>query len=212
MQISKVEQGQIILVNESCQAGCLHCPYGKKTNIFPKSVKSIIQTIESCKSNFFILSGGEPLEYPFFALLLQELQFIKKPFRIATGGHVYILPYIGQLKTLTHFSGFSLGTDMLVYKRNLKPLLRIEWLRNLNILENEKIHYSLTVTLGTDVFLEGLIKELVSLGCNPDFFMLSEKENEFISNIAWDNCKEVVTKYSQHKLILTGFRNNKALI
>lgn len=202
-------EGQIIYISNTCQAGCNHCPYGVSNQIRDSlDINMIIQKIESSDRKLIILTGGEPLESPFFMELLDRLRSSKKLFRIATGGHIPIQPSIEKLMTLPYFTGFSLGTDILIPERNDKASFKANWLKNLFSIVEWKIHYSLTITLGSEIKLQELLKKLIGLGCNPDFFTLSEKEEEPLSITEWKIQKEIINIYYPHAEIIPGFVNN----
>lgn len=55
--------------------------------------------------------------------------------------------------------------------------------------------------------LPELLKKLIGLGCEPDFLMLSEKENEPFSVSEWTVQKELIARYFPHTEIVTGFTN-----
>lgn len=204
---SHFEMSHLILIHTACHAGCSHCPYGIKKESQPIAVELILKEIEATSNRLILLSGGEPLEYPYFSLLLDGLETIYKPFRIATGGHISVLPYLEQLKKMPHFTGFALGTDILIPQRQLQGLFRMQWLYNLTTLNERSMRYSFTITLGVDMHLQTLLEELVELKSQPRFILLAEKEGEKIEEEVWKFYEKMVTDYFPNKPILSGFKN-----
>lgn len=195
-----------ISVYSGCSAGCLHCPYSKESLGNAMKKEELVKTIECIESPFILLTGGEPLEHPKIVSLLAEMSSMGKLFRIATGGHIPLFPFLNLLNN-KFFCGFSIGTDILIKQRN-RGNLRVNWLKNILLIKERKIHFSITITLGMDFLLTNLIKELLNLGIDPDFFTLAEKEGEFLSEEIWEKSKEVLFQHFGNKPIKYGFRNH----
>lgn len=202
-----MENSYILLVNQNCSAGCLHCPYSSMAEQPPKDVDMIINEFNNANSRLVILSGGEPMEYLFLKVLLERIASLKKPFRIATGGHISFKPYLSLLIEISHFTGFSIGTDILIPKRNSNNAMFRQWTENLNdILENE-IHHSFTITLGEECDFRSTLQILFNLKSSPDFLMLSEKDGELLSEVAWEKYISIAQTVFPDTRITFGFRN-----
>ncbi len=52
----------IVIYNENCSAGCNHCPYSMECMVRDDAFPESLYTINDIKSDFIILSGGEPFE------------------------------------------------------------------------------------------------------------------------------------------------------
>lgn len=89
----------IVICNENCSAGCNHCLYSMECMVRDDAFPESLYTINDIKSDFIILSGGEPLELDNDLLHKYTCMCLicKKYFRIATGGHIYIQPYLKLL-------------------------------------------------------------------------------------------------------------------
>ncbi len=104
-----------LMLTPRCSAGCEHCPFASQA--MPPMDLSINDVENWLQQNhavpLVVVFGGEPLEHPRFSEVLQVLLVSKVTFRIATGGHPLVEPWIGVLKSIPEFKGFSLGTDVL---------------------------------------------------------------------------------------------------
>ncbi|WP_375661014.1 MULTISPECIES: hypothetical protein [unclassified Bartonella] len=78
----------IVICNKNCSAGCNHCPYSMECMVRDDALPESLYTINDIKSDFIILSGGEPfeLDYDLLHKYTCVCLICKKYFRIATGG------------------------------------------------------------------------------------------------------------------------------
>lgn len=204
--ISKDNFGTV-LINLSCSAGCLHCDYGRNILKEPLKMEIILDQIKKIRTPFVLLSGGEPLEYPMLADLLFELTKLRKVFRIATGGHILLGPFLPLLTQNEFFCGISLGTDVLIKERNIKKEFRVNWLNNHGLIKEKRTHFSLTITIGKDFNFMHLIEELSGLQVDPDFFTLSEIEAEDIGEDLWEKSRKILSDFFPSKEVKYSFQN-----
>lgn len=166
-------KSQILSINNICTAGCAHCSFVAHGQ--HKSLKEVFSEILVGHSPIIIVSGGEPFEHPEILSLLGLFSSLTRyTFRIATGGHISLLPYYKQLSSMNNLSGISIGTDVLIRKNNADKAI---WYANLKLLKKCGINFSLTFTIGTDVyeklnFIIDLIKE-----ASPDFVLIHPNDN-----------------------------------
>lgn len=131
-----------IMTTTKCSAECIHCPFSHpKMTQRELKVEKIKSLINNSNEELVVLSGGEFFEHSKIDELLENLSEVKdKKFRIATGNHIDLSPYIEKLKTIKNLEGISVGTDTLLKYSN-------RWKENLLILEKNQIPYSLTFSL-----------------------------------------------------------------
>lgn len=197
---------ELLIVNENCRAGCIHCPYGRNEPQPLKSLEILIQQVASSPARLILLSGGEPLEYPFLVDLFRQ---IYTPFRIATGGHVEVAAFLPYLQQHRFFTGFSVGTDVMISCRNNNQTLKDQWLKNLRTLVEYRVSYSLTITVGRDIDLEALIALLYHHQVIPQFFMLSSIQGEVFADEEWNAFVRCIQTVYPNKIITTGYRECK---
>ncbi len=93
-----------------------------------------------------------------------------KYFRVATGGHVRLHPYLPYMKSMPRFAGIQLGTDVLLPERNANSLRhRAIWRENLSQLNDLNIGFGITMTVDNDVEFEPVFDLLGDV--RPDFFL-----------------------------------------
>lgn len=155
-----------IMTTTQCSAGCKHCPFSdpkmRKQNL---EITKIINLINKAEEDLVVLSGGEFFEHSQIDSLLCELKNIKtQKFRITTGGHIDLAPYISTLKQIQNLEGISIGTDTI----NLHAEI---WTQNLLLLEEQQIPYSLTFTLISYSYLDlkKILQTIKKLKVNPQF-------------------------------------------
>ncbi|PJD96468.1 MAG: hypothetical protein CK425_05710 [Parachlamydia sp.] len=156
-----------------------------------------------------LLSGGEPLEYPFLLPLVTALEQVGKPFRIATGGHINIMPFLEILQNNRLFTGFSVGTDVMAIRRNNNEEFKMQWIENLRILSEWGCPYSLTITVGSGMQLEPLLKLFHYHKLDPNFLMLSGMEGEIFDDEEWNGFLQNIQNIYPFKIIKVGFRECK---
>lgn len=177
-----IEIANTILLTTSCSGGCAHCPFSnpnmEKLFLSPKQIQQIINR---SNINLTVLSGGEPFEHPDISEILIFLSEKLTPFRIATGGFVNLSPWIDQLKYLYHrkgsFKGMSMGTDVLSRRVHHSRWIP-NWKRNIQLLSESGIPYSLTLTLGYDLeFIHlNLLEWSNKFESKPEFIYLRYEE------------------------------------
>lgn len=163
----------LIICNNFCKAGCYHCPYSKDGMVSLDEITSV-HYIFDIDSDLVILSGGEPFELEYSALhkYISMCVICKKYFRIATGGHINIKPYLGLLKSILFFSGLQFGTDVISRTRNINAeSYKDIWKANINDCEQNSIDYSITITLSKDFDLEDVLVQIQTL--LPSFILLN---------------------------------------
>lgn len=162
-----------ITTTTNCTGGCSHCPFShpdmEKLDLDLKSIKHLV---EQSKSPLLVLSGGEFFEYNQIELLFPYLSASDKKYRIATGGHIDLLPYVTHLKNLKGLEGISLGTDI-IFRQGSFNKTEI-WIENLNLLIKNKIPYSLTFTIldEMDLVVEEKFQFLLQKKLLPQFIYL----------------------------------------
>lgn len=202
---------ELLLVHEGCQAGCSHCPFTKNNSFQLKMVNTLVEIATLSKARMILLSGGEPLEYPFLFPLIAELKSIGKPFRIATGGHIDILPVLKVIQNNRLFTGFSVGTDVMMAERNNNKEFKKQWMDNLKILSDWNCNYSLTITVDSEINLKSLLDLFKYISLNPDFFMLSGIEGKIFDDEEWNGFVQSILNIYPTKTVKTGFRECKNL-
>lgn len=160
-----------VIVNQGCHAECVHCPHGQERSILrTKATEEIAHAHE----DIILLSGGEPLELTYRELLplIRLCVENKKIFRIATGGHVPLPPFVERLRHIPYFSGFSVGTDVLLSERNSHSVrFQRTWEDNVAHLQSLDINFSFTVSLSQGFRLASILPILARW--TPDFYMLN---------------------------------------
>ena len=166
-----IEDVSRVEVNAGCRAQCHHCHYQSDGNPLP--LKTVISALSSIQTSLVVLTGGEPLEHPEFREIANHANTIVPGlFRIASGGHVPIAPFLPQLVRSRRFCGFSLGTDILMSHRRCNDAFLPVWLSNSRLLEDWGIPYSLNFTLPTEDLSEVLL-HLFQHHPNPSFVSIS---------------------------------------
>lgn len=146
---------ETIMLTTKCSAKCSHCSFSNPNlkQLF-LSIEQINKILERSASELIVISGGEPFEHPAIETILERLCEEKKPFRIATGGHINFDPWKDKLLKLLEkskgFKGISIGTDVLTTRVN-QPHWIPNWKNNLAFLCQYQIPFSITLTLGTDL-------------------------------------------------------------
>lgn len=167
-----------ITITTKCSGGCSHCPFShpdmEKLNLDLKSIKHLV---EKSNSPLLVLSGGELFEYDQNEHLFQYLTTSTKRFRIATGGHLDLQPYIARLKNLGGLEGISLGTDIIFRQDSFNKIEM--WIDNLNLLIKNNIPYSLTFTIldNDDLAIEEKLKFFSQGNLLPQFIYLRRSKN-----------------------------------
>lgn len=173
-----------ITITTNCSGSCSHCPFShpqmKKLNLDLKSIKHLI---EKSNSPLLVLSGGEFFEYDQVEDLFQYLSASPKKYRIATGGHLDLQPYLVHLKNLCGLEGISLGTDIIFRQESFNKIET--WINNLNLLIENNIPYSLTITLleKDDLVVEEKLKFFSQRNLLPQFIYLRRSKNAKVSLI-----------------------------
>lgn len=191
------------MLTTQCSAGCGHCPFSSEMmEKLHLDLNSVLKFIDKNKSQQLTLSGGEPFEYRFISDLLMNLQSRSIRFRVATGGHIDLNPWISLLKAQIGFLGLSMGTDILIQTESI-PQKR-KWHQNLRLLASEKIPFSFTLTLlsesQTSIFEDELSKtdympEFIYCRISPQVSVQAQKD--FFAKISsyW-NCPVLIEPLS----------------
>lgn len=161
----------LVLVNGSCNARCRHCPYASDsaTACLAGDPLSFVKNV---RSDLVILSGGEPFEARIDVLFnyINACVSAGKYFRVATGGHLRLRPFLPHMKSTLRFAGIQLGTDVLLPERNANSLRhRTIWRENLSLLNDWNIGFGVTMTVDNDVEFEPVFDLLGDV--RPDFFL-----------------------------------------
>lgn len=182
-------QSQILQITTRCSAGCCHCPYGKAA---PLEIKPL-----EFKTTFIpvIITGGEPFEAAHLWRVVDGLERTGTMYRIATGGHVSLVPFLQRLRTAFLCSGVQLGTDVLLSQRS-NGRHRTRWLANARALATFNIPYSITYTPAEDVDVEELMPYLRCT--RPSFIHLN------IEMIKENPCAELYLHELKGRLAQTG--------
>jgi len=171
-----------LMLTTKCSAGCLHCPFSQTDlpamHLSPAQLRGYFR---ASQANLIVISGGETFEHPEIGDLLSELALQAKPFRIATGGHINLLPWAGLIAKLAcgncGFQGVSLGTDALT-PRCPNPNLARVWRQNLAWLNEAELPYSITITLGEDLTMgarSAIDQEMMR--ARPEFLYIRQPGN-----------------------------------
>lgn len=204
----RLQDSHLLLINSTCSAGCRHCPFGKKKDGKHFELHEVFsQDVDLKDAKLLILSGGEPLEHPNLNQFIEHCNRLYLPFRIATGGHSPILQHLHQLNESKHFTGFSIGTDLIINERNNNQELRSIWSSNIATLNRLNKKYSITITLCNSLDLEELILKLLEYQANPSFFLLNEMENIPVSQHSMESAIETLKFNFPKTLIKIGFNN-----
>ncbi|WP_375635902.1 MULTISPECIES: hypothetical protein [unclassified Bartonella] len=191
----------IVICNENCSAGCNHCPYSMEYMVRDDALPESLYTINDIKSDFIILSGGEPFELDYDLLHKYTCMCLicKKYFRIATGGHIYIQPYLKLLKSNPFFLGIQIGTDVISEIRNLdSKKYKQTWVRNIECMKKDSVPYSVTITLSERFDLAEVLA-LIRIA-TPEFILVNfenrkKYENTFQLNMIRDFFSDCEIKY-----------------
>lgn len=148
------ELAHILSITTKCSAGCSHCPFADpEMERLDLPLNAILRILRESNKPLTVISGGEPFEYPFITEILSMSIQYSSSFRIATGGFIDLSPWIEALQSLYHstnfFQGISMGTDILSARVNHDRWVPI-WRKNINLLAQVRIPYSLTFTVGCD--------------------------------------------------------------
>ncbi len=162
-----------LMLTTKCTAGCSHCPFGKGEvdhRFLP--IENVRNILKNFHEKMVVLSGGEPLEHPFFGEIIATEFAEDKLFRIATGGHLSLQPWLNTLKNHPNFDGISMGTDVISPRCHNKEHYKI-WKQNIGLLNQHRISYSFTFTLGEDLGpIDKLVDQLKDLNPNPRFIYI----------------------------------------
>ncbi len=177
-----------IIVNDGCSAKCFHCPYGS----YPSKITLLAhEEICSATEDIILISGGEPLELKaveLYSLIINCLNN-QKIFRIATGGHISLESIAKKLMQIPYFSGFSIGTDVLLKERNKRcHEFKKVWEQNIALLNELQTNYSFTLTLSQTIHFE-LFLPIIQSG-NPDFVMINSVDKS--STVKTEICKHIL--------------------
>lgn len=197
----------ILQITNQCSAKCSHCPYGQSIPDDQEIIFSNIekQMIES-KKDFILISGGEPLESKIFLNTIILSDRLKIPFRIATGGHISIKPFMNDLLKSSFFLGFSIGTDTISKRNQYCDSFYQVWQDNLEYLVQNSIPFSLTITLGEDLNLSHLLSKVGKFLSNADFIMINEKDM-VISNPTYIYDLSLILNQHSNVRIKYGYKN-----
>jgi len=169
--------GTFIKLTESCSAGCSHCPFASETPAHVP-VQKVIDKINASPQPLIVLSGGEPLEHPDLNTIIGKTSLMTdKIFRIATGSHIPLQDYIESIKNTGNMTGVSLGTDVLFQSRNSNGHSEQFW-KNVDVLGNAEINYSITLTLGSDIKWQEVEHILNDERLSPTFFLVQYRDDE----------------------------------
>lgn len=168
---------ETLMITSRCSAGCLPCPFGNGSlEQRYLDVDRVVAKIRATNSSLIVISGGEPLEHPQFMQLAERLHqgaALGKPFRIATGGHQPLAPYLDLISATEGFRGFSLGTDVLSSICPGPQKHAAVWQENVKLLNERKLPYSITLTVHADMINpESVLREAQKLGARPEFTYL----------------------------------------
>ncbi|MFM6928818.1 MAG: radical SAM protein [Bdellovibrio sp.] len=163
-----------LVLTTECSAGCSQCPFSNRNMIKRHlPVKKALQILAESSESLVVVSGGEPFEYVEIHSLLESLEYGVVPFRIATGGHVDLAPFIPKLKKLQALQGISLGTDVLTAKVNPDRRLPEVWQKNVYALQKVGIPISITVTVVDDAAeIQSIYEFIKRHGIRPQFFYI----------------------------------------
>lgn len=160
----------LIIANNKCTANCSHCSFPKR----PVKIYKNLQKIAATLDDYVILSGGEPLELDrqSIKMYIQSCKENKKFYRIATGGHIDILSVDPEIYRNDYFTGFSIGTDIILDRLNKSYRANYcIWKKNIFVLSKFIISYSLTITYKPKLQLEPLFNFKETL--NPEFILIN---------------------------------------
>lgn len=174
-----------VMMTTKCSGGCSHCPFSNSSleKLFLPTER-IIKILNQTTEKLAILSGGEPFEHPDISEILTHLSEIKTPFRIATGGFVDLDPWVNELIYLSNhnnaFKGISLGTDVLSNRINHSDWVPI-WERNVHLLIQAQVSFSLTLTISPDFQLDqfDLFSWTETFKGMPEFIYLRHLNDEY---------------------------------
>lgn len=184
---------KIISLTTMCSAGCSHCPYSnpKLAKLYLKQ-SSIIKIVNLTSEKLIMLTGGEPLQHPEIAEILKHFLNSLTPFRLATGGFIDFKPWINQLEFLYKrhiLQGISIGTDVISQRVSSAKWVKI-WISNIQLLQNHRIPYSLTMTIDPELEFKWLNiwKCKIFKSAKPSFIFLrylnKQTKNLWVEKIA----------------------------
>jgi len=168
--------GSMLQITSSCSAGCIHCPYAVQTHENTEmSLEDVARNVAG--ERFVLVTGGEPLEHRNWCGVLRELNKVRCMFRIATGGHIPLLPFIDDLKESALFTGFSVGTDVISQRSSCDSFVAI-WKNNIELLNSKRVPYSLTPTVDQTFDVDFVLRTSLAAKAQPGFLMLAELEGQ----------------------------------
>lgn len=192
-----------LLISSSCQAKCLHCPYGKEDKHNERSLKSLFHEIDITNPRPLLITGGEPFECRHLFPVILKLENNQRLYRIASGGHIPMKPFLSSLQVTKFLSGISLGTDVLISSRNPKQNFLLIWHNNLKLIKQHKISYSITITLSKKIiegeFLRQLYREIKS----ASFVLINKMENE--KELNFNNFFSILNEIFPNLVVKKGF-------
>jgi MoaA/NifB/PqqE/SkfB family radical SAM enzyme len=193
-----------IFVTDACSSDCSHCPY--RSGQMQKGHLPIHEVISKLDHTamYHIVTGGEPLLYPFLLDLLEYFEEKGLYWRIATGGGENLNELIKYTNLKKFFLGFALGTDILVKSKS--ALRQNIWRNNLNILEENKCQYSLTFTVSNKSILNSILKKL-SPNISLKFAILAEEFGTLIDLDEWELLKSKIRSKFKIQAVHDGYRN-----
>jgi MoaA/NifB/PqqE/SkfB family radical SAM enzyme len=161
----------MILISENCTANCSHCPF--KANGDFKTLEQINQAFLNLPSGeFSVITGGEPFEHKDFEQILFLMsKYENILFRVATGGHVPLSKFIPSILKTPNLSGISMGTDVISPRNNNREYSSI-YEKNISILNENKINYSITITLGPGLNNKDILNIFNKFMLYPKYFLI----------------------------------------
>lgn len=160
-----------IMLTTKCSAKCTHCPFSNPNlKELHLPTEMALKAIDNSNHELFVLSGGEPFEYPDLTKLLLCLRGRKKLFRIATGGFIDLTPWIKTIKETLECTGISIGTDVF-FERSLF-FSRDSWQKNVDLLNEHCIPYSITLTILNGQNLSSFQEIKAMKNLNPEFYYI----------------------------------------
>ncbi|WP_413613259.1 radical SAM protein [Bdellovibrio sp. HCB-110] len=174
-----------LTVTTECSGGCTHCPFSSpQMKRLHLPLETARQVFAAGSEKLVVVSGGEPLEYPYFFELLSGLQHETKKVRIATGGHKDLAVYLESFKGLINFDGISLGTDVISARSPHMVVHSKMWRKNVVTLNENNISYSLTLTILDDQdHFSDLLEKTKIWGARPQFIYLRVAAKYFTSEV-----------------------------
>ena len=143
------------------------------------SAADIGRICDNSPGDLVVVSGGEPFEHPDLGSILAVFDIRQHAFRIATGGHIDLSPWMQRLQGCSSLDGVSVGTDVILETHAAN---RRQWHSNILRLRDAAIPVSMTFTaycgLNSDHIMQ--IREvLASLGEIDflDFFYVVKRDS-----------------------------------